>query len=217
MIHVMEKRKSAPRARLTREASQAQTREQLIATATRLFVTQGYSGTSIRDIAEQAGYTQGAFYSNFDSKETLLLEMLRRHMEAEATHLRALAGKGLPCPDQLLDELEAWASTLDQDVNWSMVSIELQMQAQRSAPFAAAYRAIWQQHRDALARWIADLFIACERQIPVPAETLAASFMALAHGLALQRSATGNDISGSMMVTLLRGMLAMAQPVEQQP
>ncbi|MBU5895019.1 helix-turn-helix transcriptional regulator, partial [Vibrio cholerae O1] len=64
--------------RLTREESQQQTREQLLETARQLFVAGGYGGTSIRDIASQAGYSQGAFYSNFASKEALLLQLLQR-------------------------------------------------------------------------------------------------------------------------------------------
>ena len=75
------------RKRLSREESQAQTRERLIDTAQQLFVANGYGGASIRDIANKAGYSQGAFYSNFASKEDVLLELLRRHMTAEATHL----------------------------------------------------------------------------------------------------------------------------------
>lgn len=214
MIISMEKtRKSGTTSpRLSREESQARTRERLIETATRLFVGQGYGGTSIRDIAEQAGYSQGAFYSNFESKESLLLEMLRRHMAGEAAHLATLSERAGASLETVLDNLEAWASTLDQDVNWSMLSIELQMQAQRSTTFATAYRAVWQQHRDALAVWLGQLFAAHGLQPPVGIEALAASFMALAHGLALQRASTGMDVSGRMMVVLLRGLLAMARP-----
>ena len=76
-----------PRKRLSREQSQAQTRERLLEAARSLFVQRGFGGTSIRDIAEEAGYSQGAFYSNFPDKEALLLDLLRGHMEAEARQL----------------------------------------------------------------------------------------------------------------------------------
>ena len=95
--------------RLTREESQQQTREQLLETARQLFVAGGYGGTSIRDIASQAGYSQGAFYSNFASKEALLLQLLQRHMEAEATQLTALAQSDIDTPERVLTALEAWA------------------------------------------------------------------------------------------------------------
>lgn len=203
--------------RLSREESQIQTRERLIATATRLFAEKGYGGTSLRDIAEQAGYSQGAFYSNFDSKETLLLEMLRRHMAAEAEQLAILTAQPAQDPDIVLHKLENWASTLDQDINWSMLSIELQLHAQRSETFATAYQAVWQQHRDALAKWLSHLFAGKQLQLPVAAEELAAAFMALAHGLSLQRVATGTTVSGSMLIVMLRGLLAMASKTASNP
>jgi AcrR family transcriptional regulator len=42
------------------------------------------NATSVRDIAADSGYSQGAFYSNFASKEALLLEILKLHKEEEA-------------------------------------------------------------------------------------------------------------------------------------
>lgn len=209
---MMKKTAMPMRQRLTREETQTQTRERLIETATRLFAEQGYGGTSLRDIAEQAGYSQGAFYSNFDNKEALLLEMLRRHMAAEASHLAVLIEQDRYSADEVLDQLEAWAATLDQDINWSMLSIELQLHAQRSEAFAASYQAVWMQHRDALGHWIGRLFSERKLLPPVSVEEIAASLMALAHGLSLQRAATSNRISGRMIVVVLRGLIAMARP-----
>ncbi|SHF77027.1 transcriptional regulator, TetR family [Lampropedia hyalina DSM 16112] len=196
--------------RLSREESQARTREGLIQAATRLFAEKGYGGTSIRDIAEQSGHSQGAFYSNFHSKEELLLEMLRQHMQAEAVQLNTLVEQKQRSPAEILDDLEAWASALDQDPHWCMLSIELQLHAQRSATFAAAYQAVWLQHRDVLAQWMARLFAERQLQMPAAPQDIASTFMALAHGLALQRAATGSGASGRLMVVLLRGLMALS-------
>ena len=54
--------------RLSRAESQAQTREQLIQTARRMFVSDGFLGTSLEKVAAEAGYSKGAVYSNFSSK-----------------------------------------------------------------------------------------------------------------------------------------------------
>jgi AcrR family transcriptional regulator len=62
--------------RLTREESKARTRAELIRAARRLFVRNGYAATSLADIAEEAGLTKGAVYSNFESKEDLFLALL---------------------------------------------------------------------------------------------------------------------------------------------
>ncbi|MGW4844297.1 TetR/AcrR family transcriptional regulator [Nocardia brasiliensis] len=62
---------------LTRAETQAQTRAEVMAAAERLFFADGYHATSILAIAAEAGRTPGAVYSNFDSKETLCLEILQ--------------------------------------------------------------------------------------------------------------------------------------------
>lgn len=65
------------RRRLTREESKANTRQQLLRAANRLFVRNGFVATSLADIAEEAGLTKGAVYSNFESKEDLFLALLQ--------------------------------------------------------------------------------------------------------------------------------------------
>ena len=63
---------------MTRSESQAQTRAELLDAAARVFTRRGYDGASIAEIAEEAGFTHGAVYSNFDSKEDLFLALYER-------------------------------------------------------------------------------------------------------------------------------------------
>jgi AcrR family transcriptional regulator len=204
---------SIPRKRLSREESQAQTRARLIATAQQLFVTTGYGGTSIRDIADRAGYSQGAFYSNFASKEEVLLELLRGHMEAEAAQLYKVMDSDGRTSEQIFGELESWASTLNQDAGWSMLSIELQLHANRSPTFASKYQTVWDAHRTGLGRVLGKLFATLGRTPQAEPEELAAAFMALTHGLALQSAGTRPDPSGRLILVFLRGLIASAERV----
>jgi AcrR family transcriptional regulator len=55
--------------------------EKLFEAAARLFEEQGIGGASIEAIAAAAGFTRGAFYSNFKSKEELIFAMLEDHVE----------------------------------------------------------------------------------------------------------------------------------------
>jgi AcrR family transcriptional regulator len=66
--------------RLTRSERQEQTRAQLLEAALRVFLRRGFHGASLDEIAEEAGYTTGAVYSNFKGKDDLFLAVL----EAEA-------------------------------------------------------------------------------------------------------------------------------------
>ena len=80
---------------LRRDESQAQTREALLVAAGRLFDERGFSATSITDIATEAGFTTGALYSNFSSKEDLFLSLLERQLAVEMAELsEALSREG---------------------------------------------------------------------------------------------------------------------------
>ena len=64
--------------RMTRQESQEQTRERLLLAAQVIFLREGYGGAKIEDITAEAGFTRGAFYSNFERKDVVLMELLRR-------------------------------------------------------------------------------------------------------------------------------------------
>jgi AcrR family transcriptional regulator len=67
--------------RLTRKQRQAQTRERLMESAMRVFSEEGLDGASIDAIAAAAGYTKGAFYANFESKDELFLTILEDRID----------------------------------------------------------------------------------------------------------------------------------------
>jgi len=66
------------RKRLTREESKELTRLRLIEAAERVFIRRGFDDASVDDISEMAGYSRGAFYSNFDNKEQVFLAVIHR-------------------------------------------------------------------------------------------------------------------------------------------
>ena len=57
------------------------TRDKLFEAAARVFEQDGIGGASIEAIAAEAGFTRGAFYSNFKSKDELIFAMLEDHVE----------------------------------------------------------------------------------------------------------------------------------------
>ena len=62
--------------RMTRAESQAQTRSQLVKTARQLFFEDGYHPTSLEKVADAAGFSKGAVYSNFRNKDELCIAVL---------------------------------------------------------------------------------------------------------------------------------------------
>src|ERR671910_103600 len=62
--------------RISRSEKQAKTRSSLLKAAAKVFCRHGLEGASIDEVSAEAGYTKGAFYANFKSKEELFLVML---------------------------------------------------------------------------------------------------------------------------------------------
>src|SRR5215472_6157519 len=78
------------RHRLTRRQSQERTRQRLLDVAVEVFMEKGFARASVEEIAERAGYSKGAVYSNFASKEDLALAVLDRRSEQQLAVLSEL-------------------------------------------------------------------------------------------------------------------------------
>jgi len=202
---------------LSRTESQAQTRERLVHAAWDLVARQGLTGASVRDIAQAAGYSQGAFYSNFSSKEDILLELKRWHMTAEAAELEVLLEQARQMPEQAMKVVEAWCLNLNQHIDWGKVSLELQLYASRSSTFAAECDELYDGHRRKLGEIIAGLFAVFGKAPPAPAAEIAESLMALAHGMALFRRAGTRDRAGEMIFLHLQALLTSHRLDPLQP
>ncbi|NDU77154.1 TetR family transcriptional regulator [Actinomadura sp. DSM 109109] len=91
-------------ARETRAERRRRTREELVASATRLFAERGVAATSVEAIAETAGYSRGAYHSNFETREEILDAVVDRVVGSLAPELAAvLRGEG-----GVLDRLAAY-------------------------------------------------------------------------------------------------------------
>jgi TetR/AcrR family transcriptional regulator, transcriptional repressor of aconitase len=83
-----------PRQRRTRAEQQAETRARLLEAAAEAFAAHGFEGASIDRITELAGYTRGAFYSNYSDKAELLLELSDARMASFAAILPDVLAAG---------------------------------------------------------------------------------------------------------------------------
>src|SRR5919197_4079064 len=79
---------------LSRADRQAQTRTELIDAAERLFTANGFHTTSLDAVADAAGYTKGAVYSNFASKEDLFFAVYERRVDRRVEEMEATIASG---------------------------------------------------------------------------------------------------------------------------
>ncbi len=109
--------------RLTRAQRQEQTRADLLEAARQRFLAHGYAATSLDDIAEDAGYSKGAVYSNFGSKQNVcraVLELIHREKFGEIAEL-AMAETDL---DSRIAAVNTWFEGTVGDVGWTMLELE---------------------------------------------------------------------------------------------
>jgi AcrR family transcriptional regulator len=89
---------------LTPERRRQQTRDHLLAAAAQVFGERGFHGASLDEVAAVAGFSKGAVYSNFKSKEDLFLALFKANYDREMEALRAtLEASELPSEARLSD------------------------------------------------------------------------------------------------------------------
>jgi AcrR family transcriptional regulator len=200
-------RRSPPVPRLNREESQARTKNLLIEAARAEIIRNGFAQASVRDIADAAGFSQGAFYSNFPDKEAILIELVQRHQSEERAKIEAALGSAQGDAAAAMAQIEKWAATINSDPGSAILSTELQLHALRSPSFAQAYTELNRKHRRALTTTIAKLFDMLGRKPPADPAELATGFIALGRGMALMSKDFEPNRSGRIIVTFLKALI----------
>ncbi|WP_176595365.1 MULTISPECIES: TetR/AcrR family transcriptional regulator [Sphingobium] len=131
-------------ARLTREESQALTRARLLEYAPQVVAREGYEGASIDKITDAAGYSKGAFYSNFSSKDEFFLELLERHAGQDVVEIARLL-EGVEAPGEIIERVAGWSVDKSSDPTWGILPLELFRQARREATFTSRHASLFRE------------------------------------------------------------------------
>ncbi len=123
------------RKRQTREESQAQTRERLLESASKLFCKHGVEATSLEQVAEEAGYSRGAFYSNFETRDVLVCAVLERELAESQRRFEAIVHGELP--QNLLAALREYYVNHATDPQGCMLGVAIQMYAFQNSKIRA--------------------------------------------------------------------------------
>ena len=113
---------------LARQAQKEQTRALLVEAALRVFAERGYEEAKVEDIAAAAGYSKGAYYFHFGSKEDIFLQLLE-HWTGEQTERLKAFEEASPAAAALLETLEAFLSYEERAVVWPRLVVEFWAQA----------------------------------------------------------------------------------------
>jgi AcrR family transcriptional regulator len=190
-----------------------ETRAALLRSASRLICELGMHGASIDRIATDAGYTKGAFYAHFASKEDLFLVVLDEHFATELARLDViLAGTAAPV-EEARRAAEDFLVHIDADPEWRRVYQEFATHAARHeafrVEFASRQRGLRARMAEVFARWAADLGVTPS----VPPQDVAAMTFFMADGFLLDQiidPELDRALYGKMFEIFIHGLLAIA-------
>ena len=191
--------------RLTRKEKQAETRRRLLDAGERVFLRWGLQGSSVEEIAAEAGYTRGAFYSNFESKDELFVELLqdrvyRRYAQiAEQTQEQPGTPRerlrwGIERIREMYEEEEGtWLFRL-----W----LECLTQAARDDEFRKLAATFWSGNRALVAGRFGEIYKEAGIKAPIPPDQLATAMIALDIGVVVQHLVDPDAVSLDLYVPL---------------
>ncbi|WP_040866208.1 TetR/AcrR family transcriptional regulator [Nocardia exalbida] len=175
----------------------------MITTAKRLFLEDGYQATTLDKVAKAAGFTKGAVYSNFRTKDDLCLAVLDEiHAERAAEVAEIIAA---PTAAARLKRMTEWAERVVGDPDWTQLELEFSVHARRDEHL----RAELASRLAGIAGMVGAALRATEDlDTPMPRAEAAVAVLALGVGLGLFRSIDpGIPVAG--MISALRAIAGL--------
>lgn len=164
-------------------ARRLETRARVLDAAYTVFAEKGLAGASVDDVAKAAGFTKGAVYSNFTTKEELFLELfvqrteelLQVCLEVCAQVRETVESRGGPCGPDGGDGVEFLIGPLLERLlpmgrRWYLINVEFMAFSLRSDPSQRVTLATARQLRVTTSRLIADALALLGRRPTVPTD-----------------------------------------------
>jgi len=120
-----------PRGEFDRSARRARTRTQLLDAAARVYARRGFESATLDEVAEEAGFTKGAVYDHFGSKENLLFALLDEHLSGQIAEQIALFDPAVDTAERPRVGADRWMRELDEDPDAFRLFVEAWVRSQR--------------------------------------------------------------------------------------
>jgi AcrR family transcriptional regulator len=169
------------RQRLRTEA----TRRKLLDSAEQIFARDGFEAARLEDIASVAGYTRGAFYANFSSKEDIFLALLEHWIGGRIEQVSSLLRRH-DTPEKRLRALREHYAQLAKDRRFALLSLEFKLFAIRHPEAHARLRAQQQKLRACGGNILTRVTRELGRSLPISSTAAAAGLGALSNTLLLE-------------------------------
>ena len=203
------------RKRLTRKEKQADTRSRLLRSAAKVFCRKGMDRGSVEEVAGDAGFTKGAFYANFKSKEELFLAMLDERFGERIDEIDRIAEAGGPLESQVRGAGEDFAHGLGADPVWQRLFFEFTAYAARNDDFRQELVTRYRALRDRIAAVYARGAERAGVESPLPVDHVAMMTFAMANGFALEKllepETVPDELYGTMLAVFFTGLRTLVE------
>ena len=198
-------RKAAP-VGLSKARHSEQTRSRLLQAAEKIFARDGFEAAKLEEIAAAAGYTRGAFYSNFDGKSELLIELLRRdHDRMHADYQSIMQDGGTQA--EVESRVMTYYSQMFRHDECFPLWVEAKLLASRDAKFRVRFNAFRNEKLEQIAAYIRTFSEQVGTELPLPAETLALGLVSLCDGIQFFRMCDPQQFTDEITESVLAGFI----------
>jgi AcrR family transcriptional regulator len=194
-----------PRKRLTREQSRAVTRATLIAVGRAHFLRYGLGGAVAEKIAEDAGYSRGALYSNFDGKEELFLAVIQEEQARHLNVFRSILKEGSSAKGRLKKMRDTIADLIT-DRDWIVLRAEFEAESLRNERIRQSFIDVHRQQIRDGGELFRSLLRSSEITSSLKPEDFSMVMLNLAHGLAVTQKILGPELSQKNTRVLIQSL-----------
>ena len=161
------------------------TRARFIQSAEKIFARDGFEAAKLEEIAADAGYTRGAFYANFDSKEDLFFALLEREITNRIANLEREMAE-FRDPEAKLKAMREFflAKTLDR--RWCLLAIEFKLFAVRHPEVKRRLAAMHRRFVEPRVGMLEQVMQALGRELPVSTSAVGVSLASVGNALMLE-------------------------------
>jgi AcrR family transcriptional regulator len=202
--------------RLSRAEQVERNRALVLDAARRVFLDRGYHGATLEQIAEEAGFSKGVMYSQFESKADLFLALLEARISERAAENARVAG-ALSDGD-LLTLIGHLAGGDQATPGWLLLVIEFRVHAARDAELSRRYAAAHARTVEALADVLAAVFARDGQGTAVAPRRLAELLLAFSAGATLEQAADPAALGGRQVAAQLAQVVEpLVRPAAPSP
>ncbi|MGD1057317.1 MAG: TetR/AcrR family transcriptional regulator [Solirubrobacteraceae bacterium] len=205
-----------PRGEFDRSARKAQTRARLLEAAARVYARRGFGGATLDEVAAEAGFTKGAVYGHFGSKENLLVALMDEHLARQVAEQVALFDRGRITWERPLAGSASWMHGIEKDPDPLRLFVELWIYAQRDERLREHLQAGLEVSRATFARFaVASAADAGAELGQGAAEQFGNVVVGLGMGLAMLKLIDPEHVPGSLLGTVLSILIRAAESDSQ--